>query len=179
MIGYIFISIIFLALVWMVYKMLFKKQPKASHRWRKESASKTLQKVRAFANDGQVISYLRNIDHFVFEELLLLAVEQNLNCKSIHNDKYTGDGGVDGRFIHFTNDGKKRLYLIQAKKYKAHINHQDILKLSEQVRQEKAYKGLFIHTGKSGKQSWKNSFNVSNVEIVSGRKLVELIRFGF
>lgn len=112
MIGYIFISIIFLALLLVVDKILLKKQPKASHRWRKESALKTLQKVRTFANDGQVISYLRNIDHFVFEELLLLAVEQNLNCKPIHNDQYTGDGGVDGRFIHFTNDRKKRLYLI-------------------------------------------------------------------
>ncbi len=171
--------IIFLILFWLVYKVLFAKKIKSSHRWRKKSALKTLQKVRAFANDGQVISYLRNIDHFVFEELLLLAVEQNLNCKAIHNDKYTGDGGVDGRFIYFANDGEKRLYLIQAKKYKAHINHQDILKLSKQVSQEKAYKGLFIHTGKTGKQSWKNSFSVSNVEIVSGKKLVNLIRFGF
>ncbi len=157
---------------------LFFKNEKASHRWRKKSASKTLQKVRLFENDGQVISYLRKLDPFVFEELLLLAISENLNCTVIHNRKYTGDGGVDGKFILHQGNSKK-LYLIQAKRYSSHINHKDILKLSKEVENQKAFRGLFIHTGKSGKQSWKNSFNVSNVEIVSGERLVELIRFGF
>ena len=158
--------------------LLFFKYEKASHRWRKKSASKTLQKVRQFENDGQVISYLRKLDPFVFEELLLLAISENLNCTVIHNRKYTGDGGVDGKFILHQGNSKK-LYLIQAKRYSSHINHNDILKLSKEVENQKAFRGLFIHTGKSGKQSWKNSFNVSNVEIVSGEKLVELVRFGF
>ncbi len=158
--------------------MLFKKQSKASHRWRKQSASKTLQKVRNFANDGQVISYLRKLDPFVFEELLLLAISENLNCTVIHNDKYTGDGGVDGKFILHQGNSKK-LYLIQAKRYSSHINHHDVLKLSREVENQKAFRGLFIHTGRSGKQAFANTYKYQNVEIVSGQKLVELVRFGF
>ncbi|MFA6137422.1 MAG: restriction endonuclease [Sulfurimonas sp.] len=160
-----------------IYKKFTNKQKK-SHQRRYKSAEKAFKLVQNFDNDAQIIVYLRKLDPFVFEELLLIAVSQNKKCKIIRNDRYTGDGGIDGRFI-LTQESGQLLYLIQAKRYTNHINNKDLIELSKKVKHEKAYKGLFIHTGKSGKATWQNMFESKNIEIFSGSKLVELIRYGF
>ncbi|MEX6059375.1 restriction endonuclease [Enterobacter hormaechei] len=41
------------------------------------------------------INYLRKIDPFVFEELLLEGFEAH-GFRTIRNKRYTGDGGIDG-----------------------------------------------------------------------------------
>lgn len=166
----------FVVAMMIMYKLLNKE--KRSHKWRYKSANRAFKLLKGFQNEAQVMIYLRKVDPFVFEEILLVAISQNKNCKIIRNDKYTGDGGIDGRFI-YNENGKKYLYLVQAKRYSSYINNQDILLLSKKVAEEKAYKGLFIHTGKSGKGAWGNVMQLNNIEIISGNKLLNLVRDGF
>ncbi|RXJ82158.1 restriction endonuclease [Arcobacter sp. F2176] len=154
--------------------LFFRTREKKSHAWRKKSANKTLAKIRAFEHQGQIFSYLRKIDPFVMEELILNTLEKRKDIDIIRNEKYTGDGGVDGRFIHIV-ENEKRLYLVQVKRYSKYINASDINKLDEQIKKEKAYKGLFVHTGKSGKLVYNNLALSGNINLISGNGLIKLI----
>ena len=46
-------------------------------------------------SNGKIIVYLRKINPFVFEELILSVIEDS-NIRVYRNRRYTGDGGVDG-----------------------------------------------------------------------------------
>lgn len=153
-----------------VYKK-YKANNKQTHLWRQKSAKKLHKSLKSIEHNGQIISYLRKI---VFEELLLIAVAQNPKCKVIRNDRYTGDGGIDGKFIL-----NNKLYIIQAKRYKSIIHSQDILDFIRKINETQAHKGLFIHTGRTNTNSWRFCSNDDNIEIISGARLVHLIRFGY
>lgn len=64
-----------------------------------------IDKINTFPHFGQKIAYLRKIDPFVFEELLLEGFERR-GFEVIRNRRYTGDGGIDGRV---KIDGQTRL----------------------------------------------------------------------
>src|SRR5690606_35858524 len=86
----------------------------------RKKSRKILAKIRTFSFDGQRIAYLRKIDPFVFEELLLDAFEDN-GFTVQRNKRYTGDGGIDG--IVCKNNVR---YLIQAKRYKGYVKRQEV-----------------------------------------------------
>lgn len=176
MVIYYLLIAIFVVTIMIIYKL--RNKEKRSHAWRRKSANRAFELTKSFQNEAQIMVYLRKVDPFVFEEILLLAISQNKNCKIVKNSRYTGDGGVDGRFIYVEN-GKEYLYLVQAKRYSFHIKNQDLLALSKKVTEEKAYRGLFIHTGRSGKGAWRNVFQSNNIEIISGNKLLKLMKDGF
>ena len=132
-----------------------------------EKSKRIISKIITFQHDGQRFSYLRKINHFVFEEVILTAFE-NMGHLPIRNSRYTRDGGIDGQvFI----KGKK--YLIQAKRYSKYIDNKDVAKFVELCRSAKL-KGLFVHTGKTGWSSHKKAF-MSNVDIVSGSRMISLV----
>lgn len=109
--------------------------------------------------------YLRNQNPFLFEELILTALKRNGN-KIKRNSRYTGDGGIDGQcWI----EGQH--YLIQAKRYRNHINAEDVRAFS-QLCKTKGTKGMFVHTGKTGKKSRQEA---DRVTIVSGNNLLTLL----
>lgn len=110
-------------------------------------------------------SYLRQVDPFVFEELVLIAL-RNKGFRISRNRRYTGDGGIDGKAA---KDGT--LYLIQCKRYAGYISRQDVLDLERIARRKKAA-GLFIHTGKAGQFS---SEELQHVTIIGGERLYSLI----
>ncbi|MFP1771066.1 restriction endonuclease [Lonsdalea quercina] len=85
------------------------------HRRKQQQAKRILAKIQTFSAFGYKLGYLRKIDPFTFEELLLEAFETH-GFKIIRNKRYTGDGGIDGQVM----IGKNR-YLIQAKRYRGHI----------------------------------------------------------
>ncbi len=171
------VIIFFCFFVWIIFKTKDKKSQR-THTWRRKTANKTLAKIREFENEGQIFSYLRKIDPFVMEELILNTLEKRKDIEIIRNKRYTGDGGVDGRFIHIVNNSK-RLYLVQVKRYSKYINAKDINKLDEQIRKEKAYKGLFVHTGKSGKLVYNNlALSNNKINLISGNRLIKLILDG-
>ncbi|WP_435071009.1 restriction endonuclease [Enterobacter hormaechei] len=85
------------------------------HKRKQQSARRVLERIKTLPGFPQKINYLRKIDPFVFEELLLEGFEAH-GFRTIRNKRYTGDGGIDGQVI----IGKYR-YLIQAKRYRGHI----------------------------------------------------------
>ncbi|EPG3837388.1 restriction endonuclease [Klebsiella pneumoniae] len=90
------------------------------HKRKQQSARRVLERIKTLPGFPQKIDYLRKIDPFVFEELLLEGFEAH-GFRTIRNKRYTGDGGIDGQVI----IGKYR-YLIQAKRYRGHIALQHV-----------------------------------------------------
>ncbi len=110
---------------------------------------------------------LRKTNPFVFEEMILTAFKKK-GYKIIRNKRYTGDGGIDGKVYI-----DKKLHLIQAKRYREHINLAHIKEFNEICANKNAY-GLFIHTGKTGAQSRQEAIN-TNLDLISGDKLLNLL----
>lgn len=174
------IKVIVLCLIiyflWVLFSSYAKH--KKSHIWRRKSADKTLKKIKSFKFPGQIFSYLRKVDPFVVEEIILNSIEHRKDIEVIRNDKYTGDGGIDGRFnLTVLIDAKEtqRLYLIQVKRYSSYINVKDVNKFNKQIVEENAYAGLFVHTGKSGKAVYKELITSGKIKLVSGNKLIDLL----
>ena len=121
-----------------------------------------------------ILGILRGCDPFVFEELLLHIFEDNQEFNVVRNKRYTGDGGIDGRF--YFDDYP---FLVQAKRYKSHINPKHVEEFAEKITVFKAEFGLFIHTGKTGKLSSKTAWHSrKDLMLVSGQKLVNLVLQG-
>lgn len=138
------------------------------HKRNIRKADRYLKKVSTFESNRAVFGYLRKVDPFVFEEMILSALKENGHSIQ-RNRRYVADGGIDGRV---TIGGVK--YLIQAKRYSSHINVQhvkDFINLCE--RQGK--KGLFVHTGKTGKTSWATGLSSGTLDIISGDRLLDLL----
>ncbi|MCT6953383.1 restriction endonuclease, partial [Salmonella enterica subsp. enterica serovar Javiana] len=62
------------------------------HRRYRETAQRVLVRLPALSSDGARLSYLRKINPYVFEELLLLTLEKQ-GLEVIRNRSYSGDGG--------------------------------------------------------------------------------------
>ena len=169
------IPLFFFVLSW------FLKKQKDSHAWRRKSADKAFKKIQKFTHPGQIFSYLRKVDPFVVEEIILNSIEHREDIEVIRNERYTGDNGVDGRFILTVNNNgicQERLFLIQVKRYSNHINSKDIEKFHNQINSEDAYSGLFVHTGKSGKGVYDKLSNSRKIKLLSGQKLIDLLLKG-
>lgn len=139
---------------------------RGKHRRNVRKAGRVLQKLRGFDHDGAVISYLRKIDPFVFEELLLSSfASRGINIT--RNRRYTGDGGIDGRIV---VDG--RVLFIQAKRYAGAVSTLHIRDFSA-ICSQSGVSGLFIHTGRTPKHARGLPRNVT---LVSGSKLAALIK---
>lgn len=142
------------------------------HRYKIKKAKAVLKKFEGFKGEfknAQIITYLRKIDPYVFEELLLEAYEiKGYTIK--RNKSYSHDGGIDG-LIYNPNNQK---ILIQAKRYKQSIQSKHIHVFSDQVNSNNASAGYFIHTGKTPTLVF-NQYRNTNISIISGSKLVELI----
>ena len=149
--------------------LLLPKKKNKRHIYNIENSKKILEKINTFIYPGQKLNYLRKIDPFVFEELLLTSFER-IGYKIKRNKKYTGDGGADGIVF----DQKKQKYLIQAKRYSNYINAAHIKEFEILVKKKKC-KGFFIHTGKTGGKTYKN-INKELITIISGDRLLNLIQ---
>lgn len=135
------------------------------------TAEQVLKKLNGFIGeslDARILGYLRKIDPFVFEELLLTSFQRK-GFTIQRNQRYTGDGGIDGR-VYF----KGKLFLIQAKRYKSYVNTRHLADFSSLIVKNSAEGGYFIHTGKTGKETYQFYKN-SKIEIISGKKLIKLI----
>ena len=140
-----------------------------SHRWRLRSAKKLYGKLRkGQIREEAVLTYLRSIDPFVFEELVLYAFSR-CGYRVRRNYRYTGDGGVDGRM-----KGHGRRWLLQMKRYSGYVNASDVQAFSELCLQ-KHRNGVFVHTGRTGRASKDEISDAEGVGIVSGSLLVGLL----
>lgn len=149
----------------------FRRTPAARvrrHRRYRQTAERVLTRLPQLASDGARLNYLRRINPYVFEELLLLALEEQ-GLKVIRNPSYSGDGGLDGQvFI----AGER--WLIQAKRYSRSISPQHVLDFGELLARENCC-GFFIHTGRTGRKSRDGLQTYPQVRLISGQRLLNLL----
>lgn len=151
----------------------FRLIGKFRHLYRIRVARKVLIKLQEIAKqpnyEPRILGYLRKINPFVFEELILSVIEDS-NIRITRNTRYTGDGGIDGIF--HLKQGK---VLIQCKRYKNYIDNKHVKELTEKVSQDKHYLGIFVHTGRTGDKSKEVAKTGKNIVFVSGSNLVNII----
>ena len=138
------------------------------HRRYRVTAERVLQRLPQLDGDAQRLTYLRKINPYVFEELLLLAFErQGYPVK--RNASYSGDGGLDGQvFI------DSHRWLIQAKRYGKTAAPSHIRDFATLLQRER-YGGFFIHTGRTGNFSRLLLHAYPQVQLVSGQRLLNLL----
>ncbi len=164
-----FISVVLVVLL-VLWRILFPPVPRR-HRRRMEEAGR----VRDLLAGGsllpaQAFAYLRKINPFTFEELVLDGFER-AGYRAVRNRRYSGDGGVDGRVI---AEGKE--YLVQCKRYRGYVSRQDVEDFSR-VCTRLCRDGFFVHTGKTGNGSTETAQLFGNVTIVSGDSMLDLVGF--
>ena len=143
------------------------KRKNTRHQRNIARANRVLEKLDTFESEVAKIAYLRKINPFVFEELLLSAFLRK-GCKVERNKRYTGDGGIDGKVIY-----KGQTYLVQAKRYTGHINPNHVYAFEDTISASGAKGGFFVHTGRTSKSIF---VKYPELHIVSGQKLLNLIR---
>lgn len=120
-----------------------------------------------FSYNSSILVYLRKINPFVFEELLLYTFKKR-GYKIYRNKRYTGDGGIDGKV-----KINKQIFLIQAKRYSSYINMKHLIDFNILCKENNT-NGFFIHTGKTGSESKKIN---SNIKIISGDNLIRFLKY--
>lgn len=134
-----------------------------SHKRRIRAARRVLSRIEGW-EAPRVIGYTRKIDPLAFEELILEAFARS-GHRVRRGRRYSGDGGVDG---HVWID--KKWVPIQCKRYSGPINPAHVRDFSALVYPGP---GLFVHTGRTGPASRANA---SGITIISGQKLINLIK---
>lgn len=140
------------------------------HERNRASASRALAQVRALdpaANPGRLFAYLRKVDPLVFEEMILSELADR-GQRIRRGERYSGDGGADGAFWI-----DERPWLIQAKRYGAAIRPQHVQAFGELCARHSA-RGLFVHTGRTGRLSRVAAQACPHVRVLSGDDLVSL-----
>jgi len=156
------IFMVLAVLVWLVTKW-----DKNRHLLSRLEASQRLKQLRRTKTPENKITFLRGVNPFVFEEMILTALKRR-GHKIIRNKKYTGDGGIDGQV---TMNGVE--YLIQAKRYKGHINPAHVREFAL-ICYRRDKRALFVHTGRTGKQAAQIAHN-AKMKMVSGDRLLNLL----
>ena len=139
-------------------------------RWRKARRIR-----RRLRKDGlppaAVIAYLRKVDPYVFEELVLLSFKK-AGYSVKRNRRYSGDGGIDGRIA---KDGRR--WFVQCKRYRGYISPRHVAAFAA-VCQEGRRGGVFVHTGRTGGASKEMFACDDDIEVVSGQRLYRLVVLG-
>lgn len=160
---WIIITVIFLIV------NIYKCYGNVKHLNKLRDAKRIYKKINAIENrnEGWLISYLRKIDPYVFEELILYSFKKK-GWFVKRNKRYSGDGGIDGRI----RKGKER-YLIQAKRYTGYINIEHVKDFIKVCRKHKT-EGIFVHTGKTGKETKELLKDNPQIILISGSALYDL-----
>ena len=138
------------------------------HRRNIRNARRVFDKLATFqgAHRGaQVITYLRQLSPYVFEEVVLEAFHRK-GYRIRRNASYSGDGGLDGRIY----DAAGRLTLIQCKRYRGPIQAAHVRAFVSLVEEHSAA-GYFVHTGKTSFRLLKAT---QRITFISGASLVSL-----
>ena len=165
-----FIMPLFFILHFLVLFFIYYILRKSQQKWRVKASYRYLKKICKITGENEfarTISYLRKIDPFIYEEMILSRLKTQ-GYKIYRNKRYTGDGGLDGKFKY-----KGKMFYIQAKRYKSHITKSHVVEFNEIIKRDKV-KGLFVHTGKTGKGS--KSLSHANMTFLSGQNMVNFLK---
>jgi restriction system protein len=130
------------------------------------ASRRRLEILKKIESPEQQFGYLRKINPYIFEEMVLTALEQR-GLKIIRNKSYSNDGGIDGAFIL-----NNRKYLIQSKRYSNHINPKHVANFLS-ICKSRCVEGIFIHTGRTGPASKSSSSD--RIHIISGSSMLNLL----
>ncbi|MCZ6132150.1 restriction endonuclease [Cronobacter sakazakii] len=149
------------------YFLFFKKRNR--HERKKSSAKRIIKVVNGLTHPGQKIAYLRKTDPYAFEELILTLLQRK-GFVIARNKRYSGDGGIDGKFVF---NGKT--WLIQAKRYSSRIRIEHVVAFARILDEHKC-NGIFVHTGLTPVSvvNYVKSMKQIRLEIISGEKLLSL-----
>ena len=137
------------------------------HRCNIRQSIRILSKIRTFEHDGQVVAYLKTIDPYVFEEMVVQLFKE-AGFLIWLTPSYSGDGGVDGKAYHSTSGW----CLIQSKRYGRAIRTQHIYDFIGVVGRKR---GCFVHSGTST-SAIRAHLQGSRVRMLSGSLFVACIR---
>lgn len=122
----------------------------------------------------QRFGYIRKMsDPYLFEDVLMTALEERKNVNKIIRTQYSRDGGIDG-VVHLNNE----ILFVQAKLYTGPIAKRHVLAFKELLQKKsiRVGKGLFIHTGKTSEPIKKLVWQSQEIEMISGvNKLLALL----
>ncbi|MGP0838167.1 restriction endonuclease [Serratia sp. CY85251] len=160
--------VIFIAVMVMLGQHRRETARQRRHRRYRAAAERVMVRLPQLSGEAQRLTYLRKINPYVFEELLLLAFERQ-GYAIARNASYSGDGGLDGTvFI------AGRTYFIQAKRYGKAITPSHIRDFAA-LLQDARCEGFFIHTGRTGQLSRALLQAHPRVHLISGQKLLALL----
>ena len=150
---------------------IIKLRKKGKHMQKISAAKNVLNNINNTDKDTKawLFSYLRQIDPFAFEELILLTFKRR-GFRIYRNKRYTHDGGIDGKV---KKNGE--LFLIQAKRYSDYIKPEHLNDFIKVCRKSRC-RGYFIHTGKSGKEIYGILKNNPQIKLINGFKLYKFFR---
>jgi restriction system protein len=152
------------------FRLLGRTKTERRHHYNQKRSRADLELIRSMVpleNPGRVFAYLRKVDPYRFEELILSELERR-QIRIIRSRRYSGDGGIDGQFFH---DGE--LWLIQAKRYSKYIKPDHVWAF-EAISQRSRARGLFVHTGKTPQRLRSMDRQCGLVRIISGQELLKL-----
>lgn len=109
------ISLLLAALL-VLYAFRGRNQPARHARYRKKALQIASRLRESDLSDSQALAYLRKINPYVFEEMVLDAFVRD-GYKAVRSSSYSGDGGVDGRL-----KKDEETFLVQCKRYRKHIS---------------------------------------------------------
>ena len=139
------------------------------HKRNVATSRQVLQLLSSFGHEGAVINYLRKVDPYVVEEVVLSLFEAR-GFFVLRNVSYSGDGGLDGRFW-WPGVG---WHAIQCKRYASAINPAHARAFQFMVQLD--YRGgVFVHTGRTGDQS-QEALAPAGLYLLSGSTLTRCIK---
>lgn len=147
------------------------------HRRRVRASRRVLARLRSFAGThapGQCFAYLRQVDPLTFEEVVLSALE-DAGAVVLRGRRYSGDGGVDGRF--WLPGMGWRTAAVQSKRFGASVRPDAVSAFQQVLVANRHCAGLFVHCGRTGPLSWQ-AIAGSRVRVVSGDRLLRLLLVG-
>lgn len=137
--NHIIFCVILLIVFFIFINMIASKYNK--HEYRKMYSYKLHNKLLSFNHKAR-LSYMHKIEPFLFEEYILTTLKAK-KYRIKRNKKYTGDGGIDGRYKNKIFESWK---YIQIKRYKNNIPSYMIYDFNELCLKHKTF-GLFIYIG--------------------------------
>ena len=156
-------------IAWAKRKLKPKTKAQRQHAYNEKRSWEDLKLIRSMVpreNPGRVCGYLRQVDPYRFEEMILSELARR-NLRIVRGESYSGDGGIDGQFYL-----GKQLWLIQAKRYSKYIKKEHVWALDSICQRRKA-KGLFVHTGKTPESLRQMQRQCGEVRIISGEELLK------
>jgi len=125
-------------------------------------------------SDADILKHIMQMNPFKFEQF----VGDLLNTMDFKTrvTKPTGDGGVDIEAEHETPTGASIEYVVQVKRHTNIISPKELQALVGAMQGSKADRCIFVTTSSFSAKSIEYAELMKTIELVDGKKLIELIR---